>query len=146
MSKMGSHDPFGHLHTSYNQKKGRESNWQFDSQPLKVKNHPNFLACRWRATYRWKALDKGYNFALDLISIEGLHKKLWAPKVAGIPTMRISGLPLGSPKTKWHLGDAHVARHKVYYKGEGGGSPQVRVVVSLMSPCLPMVRPCTKVL
>jgi hypothetical protein len=32
--------------TSYGQKKGRESNWQFDSWPLKVRNWPNFLACR----------------------------------------------------------------------------------------------------
>jgi hypothetical protein len=51
------------------------------SQPLKVKNQPDFLACRWCATYRWKALDKGYNFALDLIAIKGLHAKLWAPKL-----------------------------------------------------------------
>jgi len=49
--------------TSYSQKKGRESNWQFDSRPLKVKNQPDFLACRWRATYRWKALNMGYNFS-----------------------------------------------------------------------------------
>jgi hypothetical protein len=62
--------------TSYGQKKSRESNRQFDSRPLKVKNHPDFLVCRWRATYHWKALDKGYNFALDLISIGGLHAKL----------------------------------------------------------------------
>jgi hypothetical protein len=41
--------------TSYGQKKGQESNWQFDSRPLKVGNQPNFLACRWRATYPWKA-------------------------------------------------------------------------------------------
>ncbi len=45
--------------TSYGQKKGRESNWQFDSRPLKVKNRPNFLGCRQRATYRWKDLNKG---------------------------------------------------------------------------------------
>jgi hypothetical protein len=49
--------------TNYGQKKGRESNWQFDSRPLKVGNCPNFLACRWRAIYCWKVLDKGYNFA-----------------------------------------------------------------------------------
>ncbi len=36
------------------------------------------------------------------------------------------------------------AKHKKYYKGEGGGFPQVQVVVSLVSPCLPMVHPCTK--
>jgi hypothetical protein len=62
--------------TSYGQKKGRESNWQFDSRPRKVKNQLNFLVFRWYMTCRWKALDKGYNFGLDLISIEGLHQKL----------------------------------------------------------------------
>jgi hypothetical protein len=58
--------------TSYGQKKGRRSNWQFDSQPLKVGNRPDFLACRWHATYHWKALDESYNYALDLILIGGL--------------------------------------------------------------------------
>jgi hypothetical protein len=100
--------------TSYGQKKSWESNCQFDSQPLKVRNRLDFLACRWRATYRWKALDKGYNFALDLISIKGLHVKLWAPKVAGILVVGIS---------KWHLGANPEARHKVNYRGEGGGFP-----------------------
>jgi len=89
--------------TSYGQKKGRESNWQFDSWPLKVSYQPDFLACRWCATYCWKALDKGYNFSLDLISIRGLHTKLWGPKVARVPTLVISRLPLGSPGTKSHL-------------------------------------------
>jgi hypothetical protein len=77
--------------TSYDQKKGQESIWQFDSRPLKVGNHPDSLAFRWRATYCWKALDEGYNFALDLISIGGLHRKLCAPKVAGDLTLRILG-------------------------------------------------------
>jgi hypothetical protein len=31
---------------------------------------------QWHATCLWKALNEGYNFALDLISIEGLHAKL----------------------------------------------------------------------
>ncbi len=92
-----------HLHiwnTSYGQKKDCKSNWQFDSRPLKVKNRPDFPVCRWRATYHWKALDEGYNFAWDLVAIEGLHKKLCALKVVGVPTDGISRLPLGSPGTK----------------------------------------------
>jgi hypothetical protein len=67
--------------TSYAQKKGWESNWQIDSRPLKVKNQPNFLACRCCATYRWKPLDEGYNFFSNLIPIRGLHTKLWPHKV-----------------------------------------------------------------
>jgi hypothetical protein len=119
--------------TNYGQKKGRESNCQFDFWPLKVKIRPDFLACRWRATYHWKALDKGYNFSWDFISIRGLHAKLWGPKVAGVPTLAISGLPLGSPGTKCHLDVGLMGTHRVYYKGEGGGFPQVRAVVGLVS-------------
>jgi hypothetical protein len=31
---------------SYGQKKGRESNWQFDSRPLKVGNRPESNVCK----------------------------------------------------------------------------------------------------
>jgi len=130
--------------TSYGQKKGRESNWQFDSWPLKVINWPDFPMCRWCVTYCWKSLDEGYNFVSDLISIEGLHVKLWGPKVARVLTLIISGLPFGSLGTKCHLDVGFVKRHWVYYKGEGGGFPQVRAVVSLVNPSLFMVRPITK--
>jgi hypothetical protein len=115
-----------HLDTSnisYGQKKGKESNWQFDFRPLKFENRPDFLPCKWCATYCWKALDKGYNFALDLISIWGLHTKLYTPKVAGVRVVRISRLSVGSPETKWHLGVGSMVRHIIYYKGEGGGFP-----------------------
>ncbi len=79
--------------------------------------------CRQRATYRWKALDEGYNFSLDLIAIESLHKKLCALKVAGVPNVIISRLSLGNPETKSHLDVGLVERCRVYYKGEGGGFP-----------------------
>jgi len=55
--------------TSYGQKKGRESNWQFDSRPQKVRNRPDPSVCRWNATHRWKALEESYKFAFDLIPI-----------------------------------------------------------------------------
>ncbi len=69
---MGSHDPFGYLKHKLWPKEGRESNCQFDSWPLKVGNHFDLLACRWHVTYRWKAIDNNYNFALNFISIGGL--------------------------------------------------------------------------
>ncbi len=129
---------------SYGPKKGWESNCQFDFWPLKVGNCLEILVCRWCATYHWKALNEGYNFSLDLTSIRGLHTKSWASKVARIPILGISGLPLGSLGTKWHLGVGLVVRHRVYYKGEGGGSPQVQAMMSFVSFCLFVVRPCTK--
>jgi len=124
-----------------------ESNWQFDFWPLKVKKYPYFIACRWRATYRWKALDECYNFALDLISIGGLHAKLWALKVVGVLVVGISGLPLGSYGTKWHLGAGLVAKQDLYtIRRKVMASLQVRALVSLLSPCLPMAHSYTKVL
>jgi len=58
--------------TSYGQKKGRESNWQFDSRPQKVGNRPNPGVWRWSATHRWKDFGEKYKFSSDLISIRGL--------------------------------------------------------------------------
>jgi hypothetical protein len=82
--------------TSYDEKKGWKSNWQFESRPLKVRNRP------------------------DLLEFVG-----------------ILGLPLGSPRTKSHLDVVPVERRKIYYKGEGGGFPQLRAVVSLVCPSCP---------
>jgi len=73
-----------------------------------------------------------------------MHTKLWGPKIAGVPTFAISGLPLGSLGTKSHLDVGLMERHRIYYKGEGGGFPQVRVVVSLVGSSLSMARPSTK--
>jgi hypothetical protein len=47
-----------------------------------------------------EALDEGYNFALDFNSIKSLHTKLLNSKIARIPILGISGLPLESHGTK----------------------------------------------
>ncbi len=73
--------------------------------------------CRWHATHRWKALDEGYNVALGIIAIGGLHAKLCSPKVTGVPVVGISRFPLRSPGTKGHLDVAPVERCREYYKG-----------------------------
>jgi hypothetical protein len=88
-------------------------------------------------TYCWKALDESYNFALDNISIRSLLTKLWGAKIVKVPTDVISGLPLESPRKEKHLDVGSVASHRVYHKGEGGGFPQVQVVVSLVCLCCP---------
>jgi hypothetical protein len=144
MSKMGLHHPFGHLkHKSWPKERMgvKLADWLLTT---KSREWLDFLACKWHATYRWKALHEGYNFDWELISIRGLHTKLWGSKVAGVLILVISGLPYGNPKTKNHLDVGLVERHKIYYKGEGGGFPQIRAMVSLVSSSLPVVRPSTK--
>ncbi len=83
--------------------------------------------CKWFSTYCWKALNEGYNFALDLITIKGLHTKLWVPqswdsKVAGVPTLGIPGPPLGNPKTKCVLWPVieYIIRGKVVASPKSG--------------------------
>jgi len=122
---------------SYGWKKGQESNWQFDSRPLKVENWPDSGACRWSATHPWKALKESYDFGSDLISIWVRGEKLWMPKIPGVQTETVSGLHFGSPGKKNHL-DASVAEScREYYMGEGGGFPRVRAVVSQVSQVSP---------
>jgi len=87
---MGSHDPFGHLKHELWPKERSGVKLTIWLPTLKVENYPNVFSYRWSATYHWKYLDKGYNFSSNFISIKGLHKKLWAPKVAKVPTLRMS--------------------------------------------------------
>jgi hypothetical protein len=68
----------------YGQKKGRESNWQFDSRSLKVGNRP-LPDIRFEGVIRrWKDLNEGYKFGLDLVVIRFCSRELWAPKVLGL--------------------------------------------------------------
>jgi hypothetical protein len=120
---------------SYGQKKGRESDWQFDSWPLKVGNRPDPGVCRWSATHCWKDFEESYKFVLNFIPIRGLSWELWAPKVPGVQFVTVLGLLLGTPGTKSHSDAGAVEQRKEYYMGEGGGFPWVRAVVSQVSLC-----------
>jgi hypothetical protein len=77
----------GHLDIcspSYGQKKGRESNLQFDSRPLNVGNRPLSDLRIESAIRRWKDLDESYKFGSDLVAIRICSRELWALKVPGL--------------------------------------------------------------
>jgi hypothetical protein len=134
---MGSHCSFRHLKHKLWLKEGLGVKLPFWLPITKSRESTRLLSCRGRATYRWKALNESYNFALDRTSIGGMLAKLLGSKVAGVPTGGISRLPLRSPGKKSHLDVASVESCRVYYKGEGGGFPQVRAVMNLVCPCCP---------
>ncbi len=123
---------------SYGQKKGRESDCQFDSRPLKVGNRPLPDIRFESATWLWKDLDEPYNFGSDLVAIGLYSRELWPFKVPGVSLGQfrdsISGLHFGSPNKMCHLDVASTTSCREYYMGEGGGFPRVRAVVSLMCP------------
>jgi hypothetical protein len=59
---------------------------------------------RWHVIYRWKTLNKGYNFVLGFTSIRGLHKKIWASKVVGVLILKFSKLPTWESQDKMTFG------------------------------------------
>jgi len=132
MSKIASHEPFGHL---------QHKLWQKERPRVKL---VIWFPTRGSATHRWKALKENYKFALNLIPIGGLSKQLWICKIPGVQIGTVSRLPLGSPGTKSHLDVGAAERHREYYMGEGGGFPRIRAVVSLMNLGLPMACSSTK--
>jgi hypothetical protein len=109
------------LNTSYGQKKGRESNWQFDFRPQKVGNRPDLLVCKGLVTYLGNLLTR----AATLLQITFQSKVCL--QSYGAPNSQESQLRRfrGSPGKKSHLDVGFVASHRVYYKAEGGGFPQV---------------------
>jgi hypothetical protein len=126
----------GHLDIyspSYGQKKGQESNWQFDSRPLKVRNRPVPDVCSKSATWRWKALFKGYKFGSYLVPIGGQGEELRSPKVPGVQTGTVSGLHFGSLGKKSHSDATPVGERREYYREYGGGISRVRAMVCLVS-------------
>ncbi len=58
-----------------------------------------------------------------------------APKSWEFRLARFRDSQTGVPGEKSHLDVGPVERCKIYYKGEGGGFPQVRAVVSFLCPC-----------
>jgi len=103
-------------------------------------HRPNFHVCRLSAIPHWKALDKSYNFALDLIPIRGLSKKLWLQKVA---ESSLSSF-LGVLRQKRPFGCGSREETQEIYMGEGGGFPRIQAVVNLVSPRLPVICLSTK--
>jgi hypothetical protein len=85
---MASHWSFGHLQPKLWAKEGpgvklpvwlpttksRESTSSRPLPDLQIES----------ATWRWKDLDKGYNFGLDLVAIGLGSRELWASKVPGL--------------------------------------------------------------
>jgi hypothetical protein len=115
-----------HLHisnTSYGQKKGRESNCQYDSWLEKVGNRPDLFGCRQHATYRWKPLNENYNFASNYTS-EVCSQSYGAPKSQESRLVGFWDSNSGVPWEKSHLDVGPVERSRIYYKGEVVASPK----------------------
>jgi hypothetical protein len=119
--------------TSYGKKKGRESNWQFDSRPLKVENWPDPCACKWSSTHRWKALDESYRPHPNPKS----EQRVMSSQNGRSPNQDSFGTPPWESRNKKPFGCRCRGETREYYMGEGGGFPQVWAVVNQVNPCCP---------
>jgi hypothetical protein len=85
--------------TSFGRKKSQKLKCQIDFWPLTVGNHPNLNVFRGHVTYHWNALDKGYNFALDLTNYIRSYKKLWASRKVRIQSREFPNLGIRGKMT-----------------------------------------------
>jgi hypothetical protein len=143
MSKMGLHDPFGHLKHKLWPKERSGVKFAIWFLTTKSQELPWFPCMQVACHIPLESSRWGLQLYFRPHLNRSLQKNLWASKVTKISISRFLGLQLRSPGTKWHLGVGPMAKHKEYYKGEGGGFPQVWAVVSLESLCLPVDKKCS---
>jgi hypothetical protein len=128
MSKMGLPDPFEYL---------KHKLWPKERSGIKLAIW--FLITKSRESTQFPCVQVAWDITLESFwqRIQLCFRPHFNPKstseIVGVPTLTISGLPFGSPGTKCHLDVGLVERHRIYYKGEGGGFPQVQAMVSLVS-------------
>jgi hypothetical protein len=84
MSKMPLHWSFGHLQPKLWAKEGPGVKLTIWLPTTKSRESTSSQHSIESATRRWKDLDEGYNFGLDLVAIRLCSRELWAPKVSGL--------------------------------------------------------------
>jgi hypothetical protein len=104
MFKMGLHNQFGHLKHKLWPKEGLGIKLAIWLLTIKSQESPQFpyvqVTCDMSLESSWQGLQLFFRPHLN----HKYARKVMGPKVARIPSVRISGLPLGSLGTKWHLG------------------------------------------
>jgi len=140
MSNIGSHDPFEYLQYKLWSKEGPRIKMSIWLLIIKNQESPWITCVKMTFHISLKSSQRGLQLCFKPHLNCRLHKKLWASKVARVPILRISRLL----REKWHYDVTPMAIHKEYYKGEGDVFPQVRVMVSIVSSCIAMIRLCTK--
>jgi len=144
MSKMASHEPFGHLQHKLWSKEGSGVKLAVWLPTTKSQESTRFRCMQVKCDTPLKSSRGDYNFALDLVPIRVQGKELWASKVPGVQIGTVSGLHFGSPGKKSHLDASAAESCREYYMGEGSGFPWVQAVMSQVSPSCPWLIPTPK--
>jgi hypothetical protein len=144
MSKMGSHDSFGHLKHKLWSKENSGVKLTFWLPSTKNQESTRFLRVQAACNISLERFQRGLQLFFRPHPNRRFSHEVMGPQSCRNPSCGIPGLPLGSLGTKWHLDVAPVERRREYYKGEGDGFPQVQAVVNLVNPRLHVARLSTK--
>jgi len=143
MSKIGLHDPFGHLTYKLWPKEGPGVNLAIWFLTTKSQKSPRFccvqVVCNIPLESSWRRLQLCFKPYFN----QRFSRKVMGPQSCESPSCENFRTPTWESWDKMTFG-CWSARHKVYYKGEGGGFPQVRAMMSFVSPSLPVACPNTK--
>jgi hypothetical protein len=131
MSKMGLHDPFGHLqHKLWPKERSgiKLAIWLPTTESLESTRFPCVqVACntplesfQWGLQLRFRP-NPNQRFAQEVMVPQSCRS-------SNLPTF-----PFGSPETKNHSDVIPTWRCRVYYMGEGGGFPRIQAMVSLVN-------------
>jgi hypothetical protein len=138
MSKMGSHYSFGHMKHKLWPKERSEVKLPIWFPTTKSRESTRLTwfqgACDILLKSLWWELQLCFKSHFDLRSV---RKGYGVPKSRESHLARFWDSHLGVPKKKSHLDVNSMASHKVYYKGEGGGFPQIWAMVNLLCSCCP---------
>jgi hypothetical protein len=146
MSKMGLHDPFGHLKHKFLSKERPGIKLTIWFPTIKNQESTQFsyvqVMCDIPLESSWRGLQLCFRPHLDLRST---HKVITSQSCES-PNFGNFKTPIWESRDKKSFGcEPHgMERCRVYYKGEGGGFPQVWAMMNLVSPSSPMARPSTK--
>ncbi len=144
MSKVGLHCSFGHL---------KHKLWPKEGPGVKLVKHrkksridPIYLCAENVRHTVGKLLTRATTLLQTASRSEVYSQSYGAPKSRESLLARFRDSHSGVSREKSHLDVGPVERCRIYYKGEGGGFPQVQAMVSLVCPCCPWLILAPKVL
>ncbi len=125
MSKMGSHDPFGHFKHKLWPKEGLKVKLSIWLLTTKSQELPRFPCVQVACDISLKISQQGLQLCFKPHLTRRSAHNVMGPQSRGSPNFGNFRTPTWEFWTKCHLGASPVAKHKVYHNGEGGGFPQV---------------------
>jgi len=135
MSKMGSHCSFKHLKHKLWPKEGPRVKLPIWLPTRKSRESTRFICLKTTCNIPLESSRRELQLCLRPNFNQRFFRKVMGLQNRRSPNCRDFGIPTQESRERKAPDVSSVASHKVYYKGEGGGFPQVRAVVNLVCPC-----------